>query len=188
MSSACDCNLFLFADDSALLVSHEDKSEVEKTLSLELAKVSTWLNDNKLSLNLKKTESILFGSNHNLRESPGLKVVVGENQITDRQAITYLGCILDNKLSGENMALKVIAKVNQKVKFLARVSTQVDQRALKILASALVQCHFDYACTSWYSSIPKVLKTKLQTSQNKMIRLILRLHPRTHLLPAIFIA
>ena len=84
------------------------------------------------------------------------------------------------------MALKVIAKVNQKVKFLARVSTQVDQRALKILAAALVQCHFDYACTSWYSSTPRILKTKLQTSQNKMIRLILKLHPRTHLLPSHF--
>ena len=30
MSSACDCELFLFADDSALLVSGRDKSQVEK--------------------------------------------------------------------------------------------------------------------------------------------------------------
>ena len=186
MKSACDCNLFLFADDSALLVSHEDKVVVENTLSSELVKVSRWLNDNKLSLNLSKTESILFGSNHNLRISPGLKVVVGVNEVVNRQEVTYLGCILDNKLTGENMALKVVTKVNQKVKFLARVSNQVDQRALKILASALVQCHFDYACTSWYSSTPNVLKTKLQTSQNKMIRLVLKLHPRTHLLPAHF--
>ena len=134
---------------------------MEKTLSAKLAKVSTWLNDNKLSLNLSKTESILFGSNHNLSISPGFSVVVGNNKVIDRESVTYLGCILDNKLTGENMALKVIAKVNQKVKFLARVSTQVDQRALKILAAALVQCHFDYACTSWYSSTPSILKTKL---------------------------
>ncbi|MBE7326071.1 hypothetical protein IEQ44_15620, partial [Nocardioides sp. Y6] len=62
MASACDCNLFLFADDSALLVSDKDKLHVEKALSSELNKICTWLNDNKLSIHLGKTESILFGS------------------------------------------------------------------------------------------------------------------------------
>ena len=40
---------------------------------------------------------------------------------------------------------------------------------------------FDYACTSWFSNIPKAQKTKLQTSQNKLIRLLLGLGPMTHL-------
>ncbi|KAJ4944973.1 hypothetical protein JOQ06_013512 [Pogonophryne albipinna] len=65
MSSACDCNLFLFADDSALLVSDRNKLQVEKTLSSELGRICTWLADNKLSLHLGKTESILFGSKTN---------------------------------------------------------------------------------------------------------------------------
>ena len=66
MTSACDCNLFLFADDSALLVSDRNKLQVEKVLSSELGRICTWLSDNKLSLHLGKTESILFGSNSNL--------------------------------------------------------------------------------------------------------------------------
>ena len=41
--------------------------------------------------------------------------------------------------------------------------------------------YFDYACTSWYSIISKSLKIKLQTSQNKLIRLLLGLGPMTHL-------
>ena len=47
-------------------------------------------------------------------------------------------------------------------------------------------CHFDYACTSWFTNIPKPLKTKLQTSQNKLVRLLLNLPYRTHLTPAHF--
>ncbi len=35
MKAACDNNLFLFADDAAILVSHRDKREVEKSLSQE---------------------------------------------------------------------------------------------------------------------------------------------------------
>ena len=40
---------------------------------------------------------------------------------------------------------------------------------------------FDYACTSWYSNTSKAQKNKLQTSQNKLIRLLLGLGPMTHL-------
>merc|ERR1712215_195324 len=34
---------------------------------------------------------------------------------------------------------------------------------------------------SWYNSTPKALKTKLQTAQNKLVRLLLNLPSRTHL-------
>lgn len=183
MSSAINCNLFLFADDSAILVSHKDKSEVERLLSLELVNLSVWLTDNKLSIHLGKTESILFGSRDKLKKAMGFRVVVGIVEITAKEAVTYLGCILDNKLSGELMARKIISKVSQRTKFLARISSLLDSKTLKILADALVQCHLDYACTSWYTGTTKGLKDKLQICQNKLIRVILKLHPRTHLLP-----
>ncbi|KAJ4933624.1 hypothetical protein JOQ06_030448, partial [Pogonophryne albipinna] len=72
MSSACDCNLFLFADDSALLVSGRSKLQVEKTLSSELGRICTWLADNRLSLHLRKTES-----KNKLRKTDGFSVTVG---------------------------------------------------------------------------------------------------------------
>ena len=186
MKSACDCNLFLFADDAALLVSHQDKGVVEKTLSQELLKISSWLVDNRLSLHLGKTEAIVFGSNVKLRKSPGFSVMVGEVEVSAKEEVTYLGCILDSKVTGESMALKVVSRVNQRVKFLTRTSKFINPAALKILAEALVQCHFDYACSSWYTSTTMTLKKQLQTAQNKLIRLILQLHPRTHLLQSHF--
>ena len=55
MKAAVQCKLMLYADDSALLVSGKDMSEIEETLSMELTSVSEWLTDNKLSLHLDKT-------------------------------------------------------------------------------------------------------------------------------------
>ncbi|KAK1898792.1 putative RNA-directed DNA polymerase from transposon X-element [Dissostichus eleginoides] len=98
MSSACDCNLFLFADDSALLVSGKNKLQVEKTLSSELGRICTWLADNKLSLHLGKTESILFGSKIKLSKTDGFSVTVGDNIVTRKDEITYLGSILEANL------------------------------------------------------------------------------------------
>ena len=52
---------------------------------------------------------------------------------------------------------------------------------MKLLSAALVQCHFDYACSSWYSGLTKKTKSKLQVCQNKLIRTVLKLPPHTHL-------
>ena len=79
------------------------------------------------------------------------------------------------------MGLKVIAKVNQKVKFLSRKATLLDTHTRKVLSMALVQPHYDYASLAWYTSTPEYIKTKLQTSQNKLIRVVLNLSPRTHI-------
>ena len=79
-----------------------------------------------------------------------------------------------------------IAKVNQRTRFLYRISPLVNKDTLKTITGALVQGFFDYACTSWYHSTSKTLKTRLQTSQNKLVRLLLGLTPRTHLTPAHF--
>jgi len=43
----------------------------------------------------------------------------------------------------------------------------------------LVQCHMDYASSVWYNGLSQSLKNKLQTTQNKMIRLVLNLDART---------
>ncbi|KAK1894350.1 Retrovirus-related Pol polyprotein from type-1 retrotransposable element R1 4 [Dissostichus eleginoides] len=186
MSSACDCNLFLFADDSALLVSGKNKLQVEKTLSSELGRICTWLADNKLSLHLGKTESILFGSKIKVSKTDGFSVTVGDNIVTRKDEITYLGSILEANPSCDKMASSVIKKVNQRTRFLYRISSLVNKNTLKTLAGALIQGYYDYACTSWYQSTSKALKTKLQTSQNKLVRLLLDLTSRTHLTPVHF--
>ena len=37
---------------------------------------------------------------------------------------------------------------------------------------ALIQCHFDYACSAWFNNVNKALQKKLQIMQNKIIRFI----------------
>ena len=51
----------------------------------------------------------------------------------------------------------------------------------KLLTTALIQCHFDYACSSWFSGLTKKYKSRLQCTQNKVIRFILNAPARTHI-------
>ena len=62
MITSVNCDLFLYADDSTLLVSGKNPAVIQNTLSIELNAIRGWLEENKLSIHLGKTESILIAS------------------------------------------------------------------------------------------------------------------------------
>ena len=53
-------SFYLFADDTSLLYANTNLKSLEKTASSELLKVSDWLNANKLTLNAKKSNYVIF--------------------------------------------------------------------------------------------------------------------------------
>ena len=83
--------------------------------------------------------------------------------------MNYPRFVLDESMSGETMALRVIEKINSRRKFLYRKNRFLDVTLRRLLCNALIQPHFDYACTAWYSDLSKKLKDKLQVTQNKCI-------------------
>ena len=74
---------------------------------------------------------------------------LGGEVLSTKTSVSYLGCILDGSLGGVSMANKVLGKVNARIK-LTRKSKLLDKDSMKVLATALIQCHFDYARTSWF--------------------------------------
>jgi len=118
----------------------------EKELSDDLQAVSSWLVDNKLSLHLGKTESIVFGSKHKFKSNPSLIVSCNGIVIQSAYSVKYLGATLDQHLSCENMASSLINKANVRLKLLYRNRHFLTEHTTKLLVSALIQCHFDYTC------------------------------------------
>ena len=66
--------------------------------------------------------------------------------------MTYLGCILDKTVSREPMAHKVISKVNARLQFLHQKNKYLTSN---LCCNALIQPHFDYACSAWYPNLSK---------------------------------
>ena len=56
--------------------------------------------------------------------------------------VEYLGCRLDSNLSGESMVLKILKKVNAKVKFVYRQNKYLIPRLKRLMRNALIQTHF----------------------------------------------
>ena len=176
-----DCKLLLYADDSAIIFSHQDPNVISKKLGCELANCNNWLVDNKLSLHIGKTECILFGSKRKIKKIENFSVICNNQTIKSQKSVKYLGHVLDNTLSGNKCANDIISKVNSRLKFMYRHNSVLDFNTRKTLCNSLIQCLFDYACSAWYNNLGKTLKSKLQITQNKVVRLILNVPPRTTL-------
>ena len=181
MSAVVKNKLLLYADDSAILVSDKCFSNVEQVLIAELQSVSQWLVDNKLSLHLGKTESIVFGSKQKLRSKSSLNISCNGTEIESTKSVKYLGVTLDQHLSFSSMADSVLKKANARLKFLYRKKEFLTHETKKLLVMSLIQCHFDYGCSIWYNSLTQAFKNKLQTTQNKILRFVLNLDSRTHI-------
>ena len=92
-----------------------------------------------------------------------------------------MGCIFDSNISGEGMAVKVLNKVNSRLRFLYRKQSLLNTPLRRLLCNALIQPHFDYACHTWLPNLKKALTNKIQCAQNKCIRFCLNLNNRAHL-------
>ena len=92
----------------------------------------------------------------------------GDIKIKQHSKVKYLGSLLDENLSGESMAAKMLGKINGKLKFLYRKQNYLDRSLRRLLLNALIQPHFDYACTSWYPGLNKRLSKKIQNSTKQM--------------------
>ena len=166
-----DCDVRLYADDTCISYTHKTIETIENKLNSDFNTLCDWFVDNKLSIHFgeDKTKSILF-SPKNLRKRAE-PIVIKRHDATLKQCSTveYLGCLLDETLSGQEMALKVLKKVNGKLRFLYRQGKYLNPRLRRMLCNTLIQPHFDFACSAWYPNLTKGLKNKLQISQNKCI-------------------
>ena len=108
--------------------------------------------DNRLSIHFgeDKTKYILFASERKIKKVPRLNINYKNIQIKQHSKVTYLGCILDETMTGESMALKVIDKINWRLKFLHMKNKFLTLAQCRLLCNALIQPHFDYASSVWY--------------------------------------
>ena len=85
---------------------------MENQLNQDFANLCEWFINNKLRIHLseEKTKCILLGLKLQLKNAGKLNIMYNGIKIKQYSKVTYLGCLLDETMSGESMALKTIKK------------------------------------------------------------------------------
>ena len=122
MAQVVKCDLYLYAYDSCLVYTGWDIYAIEDTLNIFSNSLCNWFVENKLSIHFgeDKTKSIIFGSKRRLKDRHTLDIRRGEIEIKQHKEVKYLVCIFDCNTSGEAMAVKILNKVNSRLRFLYR--------------------------------------------------------------------
>ena len=181
MHISLNCQLALYADDSALIFSHSNASVIAERLSLELSSCKKWLIDNKLSLHVGKTESMLFGTSRRLKQVREFQVTCDGMAVNRVTSVKYLGVKLDENLSFKAHATEVINKCAGRIAFLYRNSSVLDFNSRRILCNSLIQPYLDYCSSTWYSSLTQCLRNRLDVLQRRMVRFIHSKESRSHI-------
>ena len=186
MAISLGCHLSLYADDSTLVASGRNASELGAYLSGQLARCKDWMVDNKLSLHLGKTECILIGSEKRLSNAQDFRVMCDGSEVKRVDSVRYLGVMLDEKFKGKAQAMSVIKKVASRLGFLYRSAPLLDFYSRRVLCMSLIQPCIDFCILSWYIGLSGELKEKLDILQRKMVRYIYGWGPRGHVGSATF--
>uniref|UniRef100_A0A8C6SLB0 Reverse transcriptase domain-containing protein n=1 Tax=Neogobius melanostomus TaxID=47308 RepID=A0A8C6SLB0_9GOBI len=102
----------LFADDTNLFISNRDLKALIKNLNHDLQNYSEWFRANKLSLNVKKSNFMLFAGNKKC-ERDQIKIYINNEEINSVSSTCFLGVQIDDKLCWKEQVEKVCKKITK---------------------------------------------------------------------------
>ena len=98
-----DLNLSAFADDHTIYrlftPSVEIELDIKKSMELILLNVHSWMNENRLKMNMGKTEFIAIGSHQQLKKINTNNLQVVHDIIERSDSVQLLGAYLDKNLN-----------------------------------------------------------------------------------------
>ena len=95
-SKTCD-----FADGTSIIQCNSLLDRLSKQVNKDLSNLSNWLRANKLSLNVKKTELVIFRP-RKLKIDHSFKFKLDGKRLVPTHSVKYLGVLIDEHYSGTN--------------------------------------------------------------------------------------
>lgn len=163
-------SFILFADDTNVFYSNKNLHTLETTINNELSKVQNWLNDNKLTLNIKKTHYILFKS-HRRKCDKDIPLEVNNQKVMKVKQTKFLGTFIDEHLTWRAHIDYISTKLSRICGILCKVRSFLNRENLITLYNTLVYPHLNYGNIIWANNYKTRFK-KLVTLQKKILRII----------------
>ena len=176
VNTSCKC--VMCADDTKLLLSSSDPNILQKDLDLNLNKIASWFQTNNLTLNIKKTKLMLFGTKQSFCKFKDTSLIYEGVMIERVEKFKYLGVLFDPQLSWDDHVNYLSSNISKRIGGICRVNYYLPSQTVNMLAQALVFPHFEY-CSSVWSNISLHLLNELQILQNRLARILLSADIRT---------
>ena len=119
-----------FADDTNFLYESSSLKDINRKINYDMSRVTHWVRENRIFLNVAKTEIILFRSCRT-KITKKLNFGISGQKIKIKTQTKYLGVILDEHLNFKKQIDTVKQKLARAAGLLAKLRHYVPKKVLK---------------------------------------------------------
>jgi len=173
---------FTYADDTNVIVSNSNLDDLITNVNSELCNISMWFKSNKLSLNIGKTNYMIFKNRFSNRVYNDLNICIDGVTISKVSHTKFLGVILNDSLSWANHTSYVSNIVSKYCGILYRLKELLPCETLFSLYNTLVLPHLYYCNLIWADANNNNLQS-IHLKQKRLIRICSNSHWFAHTPP-----
>ena len=145
-------------------------------MNQELCKLYDWLTANKLTLNIKKTNFVIFSpAQRKLTYLPKIMIFDNEQNKTValecKKFVKYLGILIDNNLSWKNHIDHIVINISRTIGLISKLRHFVPKHTLINIFRSLIAPYLSYGLIAWGQACKSYLD-KLLKLQKRALRFI----------------
>ena len=159
-----------FADDTSLLYRHSSLKNINKHVNHDLSSIVHWLRANRISLNVDKTEIIIFRPKKKTIKRKRNFRISGQ-KIKTTTKTKYLGINLEEHLTWSQHIKLLKSKLSRANGLLSKIRYYTSQELLRTIYYALFDSHVRYGCQIWGHSNSQLIND-LAILQRKAMRIL----------------
>ena len=149
-----------FADATNLLKFNNCVKSINKRTNYDLKNLSNWLKATKISLNVGKTELVLFTSSKKQLDCD-LKIKLNGKRLNETDSVKYLGIQIEKRLTWKKHINHVALKLNKATAMLSKSRHALDIKTLRSVYYAIYESHLCYASHVWAQNTTSVKRVHL---------------------------
>ena len=177
-------HLILFADDTNIFYANDDIVTLISTLNQQLSLINEWFLANKLSLNVSKTNFIIFCPRQRKYSLNNYsKVIFNGTAINQVKCTKFLGISIDEHLCWNHHIHQVESKLSKCCGILAKLKYLLPQRVLLTIYNSLILPYLNYCPIIWAGCNSENKLKKILTLQKKAVRSITKSSFTAHASP-----
>ena len=117
--------------------------------------LNNWLSANKISLNIEKTELIIFKSPRKVLPDE-TKIKLSGKRLYPWNSIKYLGGRIDRFLHWHDQVNSIAVKLNRANSLLLKIRNYVNMKTWRAIYFAISDSNLSYSCIVWAQNINTV--------------------------------
>ena len=163
-------DFYLFADDTNIYYEADTPERLELVLNKELKHLHTWLIVNRLSLNIDKTNFVVFHP-YNKPSKHKITLKIQKKAISEKNHVKYLGIMIDSGLTWQDHIDCITQKMSRAIGLMYKIRPFVNKKTMRILYYSLLFSHLNYAIEVW-GSTHKIYLNKILILQKRVVRMM----------------